>query len=660
MRGRTAVLLGLWAVGAAGAPLLERPTAATQAALPDSVRYALGIAGVNRVGLTVTNYGFFGTNFKNKTPSLEFPLGDGYEHMSRAGLWVGGVALADNGDFVNRVSSAIVDNQQGTDAETESEFTPAGKSLVEGSRIPTSDSFSSSAVSDQDLDCWYSDQPARGPAGYQQERHTPLDILVHQRTLGFTLAAADAFVVTRFTIINRGSPLTNVYVGLYAQLVSGNKNASVNFPPSGWYYKTHAEYDAGRRLYGERYCASAPYPQACNINVCPPWAAVKLLKVSSAPFESVTVSFNWWSYNPGDPARATDVLRYDLMRNGATMSTAGCVPGGSCSPIMLLSVGPLGHRSGLDRQLDFGDSVTVDFAFVGGEDQARLIEHADYAQFAANINYKLPSPPPSPRLLVESGANRLDLYWDDSPESTTDSTSHAPGFRDFEGYRVYLGTTRNQLARVAEFDQRDTTRFNTGFDAIRLAVPKRAGGRDYTYHYPIRGLRDGFSYFGAVTSFDLGDEQTPSLESGIPQNKFLAVPMPAPGESADGVTVFPNPYRVEARWDQGRLARDHYLWFANLPPHARLRIYTLSGDLVYETRFDGASYRGEGARGLYDPRHALDTPPPVTSGAGYAWNLITRQGQAAATGLYLFSVEDLDSGRVSRGKFLVVKSDREQ
>ncbi len=144
------------------------------------------------------------------------------------------------------------------------------------------------------------------------------------------------------------------------------------------------------------------------------------------------------------------------------------------------------------------------------------------------------------------------------------------------------------------------------------------------------------------------------------QNKFLAVPMPGPDESVAGVTVFPNPYRVEARWDQGRLARDHYLWFANLPSRAHLRIYTLSGDLVQEVHFDGARYRGEGARGLYDPSHTLDTPPPSLSGSAYAWNLISREGEAVATGLYLFTVEDLDSGRISRGKFLLVKSDRER
>jgi hypothetical protein len=90
-----------------------------------------------------------------------------------------------------------------------------------------------------------------------------------------------------------------------------------------------------------------------------------------------------------------------------------------------------------------------------------------------------------------------------------------------------------------------------------------------------------------------------------------------------------------------------------------LRIYTLAGDRIFETRFDGTTYHGEGARGLYDPRQDLDIGPPSLSGASYAWNLITTQGQAIATGLYVFSVEDVDTGRVSRGKFLVVKSDRE-
>src|SRR5262249_5372518 len=105
-----------------------------------------------------------------------------------------------------------------------------------------------------------------------------------------------------------------------------------------------------------------------------------------------------------------------------------------------------------------------------------------------------------------------------------------------------------------------------------------------------------------------------------------------------------------------------YLWFTNLPERCTLRIYTLSGDLVLQVPFDGAGYHGDGARGVYDPRRELDVPPPTLSGTTYAWNMIPKEGQAVATGLYLFSVEDEDPGHKGHktvGKFLIVKSDRE-
>jgi hypothetical protein len=136
----------------------------------------------------------------------------------------------------------------------------------------------------------------------------------------------------------------------------------------------------------------------------------------------------------------------------------------------------------------------------------------------------------------------------------------------------------------------------------------------------------------------------------------MVIPAPAQGESAGkGITVFPNPYRVEALWDQGKNVRDHYLWFANLPERCTIRIYTLSGDLVYEYDFNGATYTGNNARGIYDPRTDLKSR---LSGATFGWDMITRQGQAAATGLYMYSVED-QGGKKTVGKFLIVKSDRE-
>ena len=653
------------------AGLAARAAAAPSAAAVDSIRYSTALADVNQVGLNLTNYGFFGTNFNSRSPSFEYPLGTGYEHMSRAGLWVGALALSDTGSFLG-VSTAIVDNSQGSNALAETEFTPAGTRFVELSRIANSEVFSPEAASDQDLICLYSDQPSRPPRGYQSEPHRSLRLLVRQRTMGFSLPAASSFVIPQFTIVNQGPPLRNVYVGFYVQLVSGDKNAYATWPPSAsspvgsWYYKTHGEYDSARRLYKEHSCAALPYPDGCNAPYCPPWAGVKLLKVTPGTVADKTVTFHWWSYSPGDTARATDQQRYALMSDGVLQTDfSGCVPGTqSCSPIMLLSVGPW-------AQLDPGDSVRVDFAFIGGLDPSNLMEaseealltNADFVQLTSDIDYLLPSAPPSPRLRVETAGERVDLYWDDSPESVPDPTSPAPGGLDFEGYRVYLGLDRLHPALVAQFDRsdapHDTVGFNTGLDGIRLATPVTVGGVTYRYRYSITGLKDGFSYFGAVTSFDLGDTKISSLESGITQNKFQAVPAPAPGERSGGVVVYPNPYRVEARWDLGQRVRDHYLWFANLPKRCTLRIYTLAGDRVFETRFEGSSYRGEGTRGLFNPQTDRDVAAPFLSGASYAWNMITSGGQAAATGLYIFSVEDLDSGRMSRGKFLIVKSDRE-
>jgi hypothetical protein len=185
-------------------------------------------------------------------------------------------------------------------------------------------------------------------------------------------------------------------------------------------------------------------------------------------------------------------------------------------------------------------------------------------------------------------------------------------------------------------------------------------GDTLRYRYRVEGVKTGFRYFASVTSYDTGDEQIESLESGRTQNLVLTVPAPSP-EQAQGrkVTVFPNPYKVEASWDAGRLVRDHYLWFANLPKRCTVRIYTLSGDLVRNIDFDGATYQGEGARGLYNPGAEVGIDPPVLSGTVYAWDMISDHGQAVASGLYLFSVEDKDSGDVQRGKFLIVKSDRE-
>jgi hypothetical protein len=621
-----------------------------------AVRYVARLANVNRVGMTVTNYGFFGNNFTSRSPSLEFPLGSGFEHMSRAGLWVGALALSDSGAFVG-VSTALVDAAQGGASADETEFTPLGDAIPERSRLVNSRVYSPDAISDQDLICEYTDAVPRGPRGNQLERHQPLQLRVRQVTLGFSLRSADAFVVQRFVITNDGAPLRDVWLGLYAQLASGDKNRYTQWPPSAgsgpgsWYYKAHIEYDVARRLYAEHFCLAPPYPAGCSQSLVPTWAGVQLLGVTPGGFDDKRVNWRWWSFALGDPSRDEDAERYALMSDPVVDDPAGCLLLGQCSPIQLLSAGPIPF-------VQHGDSVSLDVAFVGGEDREHLLANADYAQFAHDLDYRLPSPPPSPRVHVESGHGRVEVWWDDSPESAVDPTSPAPGGLDFEGYRVYVGLDREHPTRLAQFDVRDTAGFNTGLEPALAPEPLVRDGVTYRYRHRISGLRDGFRYWGAVTSYDTGDRTIESLESGLGQNKFLVIPM-ANGNELQSVTVFPNPYRVEAAWDAGSVPRDKVVWFAGLPRRATIRVYSLAGDLVMRRDFDGGDYRTENIRGIWTPERNPDTGAPALSGASFAWDLISDRGQAIASGLYVWTVEDHGGGPVQRGKLLVVKSDRE-
>jgi hypothetical protein len=621
-----------------------------------ATRYVTRLANRNRIGLTVSNYGFFGNNFTSRSPSLEFPLGSGFEHMSRAGLWIGALAVGDSGAFTG-VTTALVDATQGGASADETEFSPLGDVVSERSRLPNSRVYSPAAISDQDLICEYWDGIPKRNSGNQREHHVPLQIRVRQVTLGFTLSSADAFVVARYIVTNDGAPLRDAWLGLYAQFASGNKNSYSVWPPSAgsgpgsWYFKAHIEYDASRRLFSESYCAAPPFPDNCRASVVPPWAGIKLLGVSPDSVAAKTVNWRWWTFAPGDTARDEDREKYRLMSDTQIDDPTGCALLGACSPIQLLSVGPF-------PRIEHGDSVSFDVAFVGGEDKPSLLKHADYAQFAHDVNYQLPSAPPSPRMVVEAGSQHADLWWDDSPEFAVDPTSPAPGGRDFEGYRVYLGLDQQAPTRLAQFDLVDTTGFNTGLAPAEAPAPLIRDGIAYRYHYRIDGLKDGFRYWGAVTSYDTGDQAVESLESSIGQNKFMVIPAANAAEHQH-VVVFPNPYKVEAVWDAGKVVRDKVVWFAGLPARCTIRIYTLAGDQVLSREFDGSVYHTENVRGVWTPDRNPDTGPPALSGGTFAWDLITDRGQATATGLYMWTVEDHTGGPVQRGKLLVVKSDRE-
>ena len=620
--------------------------------------YDLKVTSGNLLAVSITNYGFTGNNFVSlASPSLEYPLGTRYEHLVRGGLWVGAHGYNEDATEFFRVTTGALDGQVGGVLKNSTEFAPKGREIKVRSTLKNDTHYSRSAVSELDYVGEYDDL-APTHAEYNNETHHPMGISVRQENYVWSFSDLKHFVIFHYVIKNVGSaPLDSVFTGFYAELASGRGPYH-----SPWFSKKWVSWDASDSMFREHYCNSNPIPGGCNYQYVPPWIGIKILGLrdrhdvtNSRLRPGHRISVGAWTYAPGDAARDEDTERYTIMASGARPDTlAPTMVPGSGDPAEMVAIGPF-------MQIDPGDSVSFDMALVGGDDIGSVRRHAAVAQRAFDNNYIVPVPPPSPLLKVVAREGALDLYWDDSPESAEDPTSPNP--KDFEGYRVYLGENQQAPTLTAQYDvPGDTASFNTGLP-VKLQPPAVFDGVPYTYKTTVSGLRDGFKYFAAVTSFDTGTTEIESLESGLTQNLTLAYPGPSPVElraSGGGVTVFPNPYRVEARWDQARLARDHYLWFTNLPPKCTLRIYTLSGDLVFDTVFDGSSYHGQGSRGLYYPKRDIGVAPPTLSGTSYGWNMITRQGEAAATGLYLYSVEDPATGKSTVGKFLIVKSDREE
>jgi len=630
------------------------PSAATQTAQSDSILYAVRVQNGNKLGLTLTNYGFIGTNFSSFAPSFEYPLGSGHMHMVRGGPWIGAVSADENGAFIG-VSTAAEDGFAGGTRPPSQEFTPAGTYVAARSTLPNSFYFDSGAVSELDCISSYSDLPANVLI-----QHRPLNVVVNQYTYEWSFSDYAHFVIFHYVVHNNGPPLQDVWFGMYDELASGNMKLQNSYPPTGWFSKKYITWVDSVSMVTERYCQGRPFPAQCRFDLVPEIAAVSLLGVRPGNFRDTTdkkITFAAWNFaptgTPGAVARGDDSLKYGLMSTGVRQSIdplPDSLAPVSGDPVELLAVGPF-------RTINPGDSISIDYAYIGGLTYADLSRRAVVAKRAYDLHYKVPVPPPSPSLRLVPRANGLDLYWNRAPEDFIDPTS-AIG-KDFEGYRVYVGENRDTLNLAAQYDlatsPHDTTGYNTGFGRVAFDTTF-ADGQHFDYRFQISNLRDGFKYFAAVTAYDLGNPDIESLESGTSQNEQMAIPGPAPSEASGGVSVFPNPYKVEAAWDRGQQARDHYVFFTRLPTKCTIQIFTLSGDLVYSTDFDGSSYNGTNASGIV--RTGTDLPA-VMSGTTFGWDMITRWGQAVASGLYIWAVKDKQNGNRQTGKLLILKSDRE-
>ncbi len=283
--------------------------------------------------------------------------------------------------------------------------------------------------------------------------------------------------------------------------------------------------------------------------------------------------------------------------------------------------------------------------------------------------YVIPEPPQSPRVRIvfeqpegegQRQTNRLSVYWDRTAERSLDPVS---GDFDFEGYRIYRSNPGDDLGGnildaatlVAQYDTPgNRTGFNNGFDEIRLDEPVifPDDTTHYWYRFDASQLLGGWQYLFSVTAFDRGDPDAglPSFESSRVANATRVFPgTPAAAEASRKVGVYPNPYRVNAAWDGGT-SRTRKLNFYNLPDRAEIRIYTLAGEIVAALDHDSETYSGDVR--WFDDFSAENRQLP---GGEHSWDVLSDNSLNIAGGLYLYTVKNLETGDVQRGKFVIIK-----
>ncbi len=659
---------------------------------------------IGNVGLAITSFGRIGNTFSASfwpaQPSCEYPFSpvrSRIEHLFSGGLWVGGYKNG-QGPFVSTVTTDYYSNP--------SEFTqPLDSGLTERSSLLDSRYYSPNAVSHQDFISDYTDSNTIDPNTNQEiVGHIPLNVSIHQESYAWEYPIANFFVILSFKITNTGTtPVDSMYVGFVNDFVVRNTNYRLPTEGTAFYSGTGLGYADSLRL-AYAFDADHQTPDLPTDN----YVSLKLLGVD--PLNSVVkfqpayldslnslTHFSAWQFraSTGDAnllSPGTDALRFqkmetslpsDYYKNPSNPSYIGKIG----NRYSLLSVGPF--------KLLPDSSVTVVFAVVCAPkfdtgiptdyqnnvaaSRKTLYDNATWAQRTYNgedkngngildpgedldgngqiTRYIFPNILPPPHVHVQPGNGQADIYWDDTPENIIDPLLNR---KNFEGYRLYRSVPgydfqglQNPYEEIADFDLIDSIGLDAGMPA-KLNPPKQFTGDpyQYVYKYNVPFLLNGWQYSFGVEAYDKGDPTsgTPSQTSIRATDKVFPGPPAATGDSLS-VGVFPNPYYTRAYWD-GVGEREKKIYFYNLPARCEIRIYTIAGDVVATLEHNAATYNGSDIQWFqhYDSDNAQRMP-----GGLHAWDLITSADQAIATGLYLFTVKNLDNGDIKRGKFLVIK-----
>lgn len=665
---------------------------------------------IGNIGISFQNNGVignaFGPAFQAGSPSLEYPIGSGIEHLFEAGLWIGGTV-----NFDKRVStSAAGEDSNGYGAgDPNYEFTvdSTNTTITERSSLTTSPFASPLAISHQDLLMSFTDQNTKIPySNVNISNHTkPLGLKVDLQTYAWSFTFTDYFVILNYTIKNVSQDtIKGVYTGIWEDLVV--RNVKITAPRGSAFYSAHGnnKIDSLNTIYAFDSNGDPGFTNSyVGISYLGSLWRDQYINVKTQ--NNFKINYSYWGFLGADPsanAPQDDADRYSRMTtsnmnagngkgsyggagNRSSLITAGPIdrlnPGESFSAIYAITCAKkFGNQSmSLDspeQKKLFVENIQWAIRTFLGEDSngnGQLEPEEDTNENGKLDRYIVPTPPNSPAIKVVPGNQYADVYWNNDAENSIDPIS---GNKDFEGYRIYktqLGaeldltsSLSSNLKLVAEYDlATNNVGFNTGLESKgnftnHGANPVQFEGdtTKYQYQYHFDNLKNGWIYNFSVTAFDRPDEQRniPSLESparSSAKSVFPGTEMNPEFKNGEPF-VYPNPFYSKAKWD-GDGDVNHRINFANLPKNARITVFTISGDKVIELEHHSELDSNNRSK-WFDTYGARASGNWVTqsSGGEHSWNLISSGNQNVATGLYLFTVEDLDSNTTKTGKFAII------
>jgi hypothetical protein len=295
-----------------------------------------------------------------------------------------------------------------------------------------------------------------------------------------------------------------------------------------------------------------------------------------------------------------------------------------------------------------GDTLKVTTALAVGSDPDSggvhsLVEFVNImkmAQYMLDHDYDIPIDeliPPAPHVEVEEVVNEagvfqgVNLLWDDSPESH-------PNFAGYIAYKASEKTATGDLLWVPL----DTFMVDDNW-------PPPLGKKASVYKIFDGNVKFGFDYYYTVQSVSVEITDPPigvQATSMRDPNAYYPISpaTPVATENLDDVKVVPNPYVGSAIWNNRIPSSanpwEHRLQFINLPADATIKIFTIDGDFVDEVHAGETVRIGEG---YPDARDSVAE-----------WDLLTRNDQEAAPGIYMYVVDSPSLG-TKVGKFVVVR-----